>query len=1492
MARSVMVKFGADITDLRGKLREGGTAVRQFSQELDKAAKADRLSQISDQAGTMGIGVAAGFGYAIKSAMDFDKQMSAVSAALPNAAGKMDQLRQAALQAGKDTKYSATEAAAAITELGKAGVDAGTILQGGLSGALNLAAAGQMDVAEAAETAASAMTQFKLKGKDVPHIADLLAAAAGKAQGSVHDMGMALNQAGLVAAQTGLSIEETTGGLAAFANAGLIGSDAGTSFKQMLLMLQAPSDKSKQLMEELGITLYDSQGKFIGLSKFAGNLKTALKDLTPEARAAAMAQIFGADATRAASIVYENGAEGIQKWVGNVDDAGYASETAAKLTNNLAGDIERLTGSIQTLAIESGSGASGGLRTLVKTADNLVNSLSGIPGTAQSVAVGIAGVTAAVLLSAAAMTRMKAATAGSMENLAQMGPRGEKAAKGLERVSGAAGKAVAGLVALQVASAAMGESVDPKVDALTSGMEKFAATGEMAGETARIFGKDSELMNQALYDLGNTGAWSSFVRGAGGMIEGITGIGNVYDKSLQHSRERIGALDSALGQLVTQGNAPLAAQVFKRIADNAAASGVSVDEVKKVLPGYAAALEVAATGGDNAAGAAGNLSGKLDDGKTAQDKYTTAATAAAAAIKGEAGAFQVFTDLLKAEADPIFGMIAAEKKRAESLTAYQTAVKKHGRNSKEAKEANLELAQSIIAASSAAAALGTEFNGKLTPELRKVLRNNGMTEASLKTLEAQFGGAKTAAGNFAGDYAAKGSAPGVKNAKKEFEEAWAAALGFEGDYKAKGSAPGVKSAGADILEAWNKANGFDGDYKARMSAPGAPSAEAAAADAWAQAKGFEGKYTAKLFVDGEETVDAKIADLLIKQRQLSTGLSYSAARGAVQKDLDRNRQGNYDVGGWTGPGSKFQPAGIVHADEFVIQKSSRQQIEAEHPGLLDHMNRSGRVPVHALDGGPGYALGGHVWPFPMDVSKTKIPELAVMGGSLGGGSWPKSPSAVRGDSGRWRKIKAFLDAANLGGSFGNGYRPGDPKWHGSGWAVDWMGFNLDALASRLAAMNPLELIHRTRKRDYAYTRGKNKGSFNEALMNAHRNHIHIAMAGGGVINEHVVGVGRSGATYEFGERGPETVVPGYASGGLVNVAPSTGSAPSSPAMLRTAFAESAIQAKESVTALTAALKENGRTFSFNTAKGQANNKALIAGIKAAQDAAKAKYEETGSVAAANKVYDQYVHQLNLAMQKQKMSQAQRQALLRQYSSRPGYDTPMVGAANSSKGIAQVQALMGAEEQKTAVAQAFAWTKPSFNYKTDTGRAEIAALISYVQAAGAAAQGVFDFTGDSGKATKVYNEYLNTLRATLRKWMPAAEIERYLKSYAKITLTKNRMGGVYTSAAGGSLKEAMIASGGPTMYAWAEPETGGELFAPKNGNLSKTRREVGWAVQNWWGGQVSWQKGGNGGGAGNRPVVIDATIPITLGAETITRQVRIEVDTALGQVANATVYQTA
>jgi TP901 family phage tail tape measure protein len=306
--RTVGVRLTADVSSYMSNMKRAGLATKELTGEMGKAAKSGHLDKVADRAGVAGFALVGMAAYAVKSAAAFEKSMSAVSAATHASSKDIESLRKAALQAGKDTQYSATQAADGITELSKAGVSTADILNGGLRGALSLAAAGQISVGEAAETAASAMTQFKLSGNQVPHVADLLAAAAGKAQGSVHDMGAALNQSGLVASQFGLSIEDTTGVLAEFASAGLMGSDAGTSLKTMLLALANPSKQSRDLMDELGISFYDATGKFIGMTGVAQVLQTRLKGLTQEQRNQALGQIFGNDAIRAASVLYTDGA--------------------------------------------------------------------------------------------------------------------------------------------------------------------------------------------------------------------------------------------------------------------------------------------------------------------------------------------------------------------------------------------------------------------------------------------------------------------------------------------------------------------------------------------------------------------------------------------------------------------------------------------------------------------------------------------------------------------------------------------------------------------------------------------------------------------------------------------------------------------------------------------------------------------------------------------------------------------------------------------------------------------------------------------------------------------------------------------------------------------------------------------------------------------------------------------------------------------------------
>lgn len=379
MDRTVKVAVIAEVGGALAQLARLRNGIRTFNSELQAGAVA-RKATFNDVAMGLGVvGVALGglAGIAVKKFADFDQAMSYVAAVTRESATAMLALREAALQAGAETVFTAVEAANAIENLAKAGVSTADILGGGLRSSLNLAAASGLSVARAAEIAAGALGMFKLQGSDLKDVTDYLAAGANKSIGEVDDLALALRQVGPVANLTGLSIKETIGALAAFASTGRIGLDAGTSFKRMLQLLTPQSAAAAAKMEELGIAGYDAKGEFIGLANFAGVLRSSLSKLTPEARNAALSTIYGSDAIAAATELYRQGADGIQDWIDKVDDQGYAADNASLRLGNLKGDLEQFKGSLDTVFVTMGEAANGPLRAIVQGATGIINALGG-----------------------------------------------------------------------------------------------------------------------------------------------------------------------------------------------------------------------------------------------------------------------------------------------------------------------------------------------------------------------------------------------------------------------------------------------------------------------------------------------------------------------------------------------------------------------------------------------------------------------------------------------------------------------------------------------------------------------------------------------------------------------------------------------------------------------------------------------------------------------------------------------------------------------------------------------------------------------------------------------------------------------------------------------------------------------------------------------------------------------------------------------------------
>lgn len=657
---------------------EAGVAAAATEAAAKKAAEAAEKQKAAWQtvAPVMmaaGAGIVAGVGMAVAKYAEFDKAMSSVQAATHESTSNMNLLRDAAIAAGADTAFSAAEAAQGIEELAKAGVSTESIMSGGLTGALSLAAAGALGVGESAEIAASAMTQFKLSGDQIPHVADLLAAGAGKAQGSVQDLGAALNQSGLVASATGLSIEETTGALASFASAGLVGSDAGTSLKTMLQALTPASDKAATLMDELGISAYDANGEFVGMSEYAGILQGALAGMSAEQRNATMKTIFGSDAVRAANVLYEQGAEGIEKWEDAVNDAGYAAETASIMQNNLAGDIEKLGGAFDTVFIQSGGAGNDALRGLVKGLEGFVDAVGRIPAPILGVGTILAGVAGGALLLGGGLITAIPKIRDTRDALRDIIPAGGRAERSLRGVGKGAAYAAGAIGALSIVGPTIASWVD---DGIKADPSKLAAELRNIGKG----GKDAELGLAGIEAMFNTGG-KDFFSGldVGGLedafrVIGDPGVSDNIDNTLssilsfgtrgssnvEFAKKNFAELDAQLSSMVTNGMADEAGESYGALAAKAAAAGVPVEKLVEIFPGYNSALASNASAAADAADSGEDLKGALDEvGLSAQgavtdmEAFLESLYAAGVLTRDERGALRAYEESIDSIAESI-----------------------------------------------------------------------------------------------------------------------------------------------------------------------------------------------------------------------------------------------------------------------------------------------------------------------------------------------------------------------------------------------------------------------------------------------------------------------------------------------------------------------------------------------------------------------------------------------------------------------------------------------------------------------------------------------------------------------------------------------------------------------------------------------------------------------------------------------------------------------
>lgn len=313
---------------------------------------------------------------AIKVGTDFEAQMSRVKAISGATGEEFENLRNQAIELGASTAFSASEAAQGMENLAAAGFNTSEIMDA-MPGMLSLAAASGEDLASSADIAASTLRGFGLEASDAAHVADVLAENANRTNSSVAETGEAMKYVAPLARAAGLSMEETAAAIGIMANAGIQGSQAGTTLRGSLSRLSKPTDAMITAMEELGVSFYDSNGKMKSLTEQVGMMRKATEGLTDEQKNNYLVTLYGQEALSGMLALINEGEGSLQELTAAYESADGSAQAAAEtMQDNLKGAVEELSGAAETLGIVFYDSVSGSLKETAQEATKSVNEIT------------------------------------------------------------------------------------------------------------------------------------------------------------------------------------------------------------------------------------------------------------------------------------------------------------------------------------------------------------------------------------------------------------------------------------------------------------------------------------------------------------------------------------------------------------------------------------------------------------------------------------------------------------------------------------------------------------------------------------------------------------------------------------------------------------------------------------------------------------------------------------------------------------------------------------------------------------------------------------------------------------------------------------------------------------------------------------------------------------------------------------------------------------
>ena len=403
-----IVETEQDLKNLETQANQSATAVQKIAATGEKfKTVGDNISSAGQKLLPVTAGVTALGTASVTTAANFESSMSQVQATMGitkdamstvngQSVNTMDTLSKLAKKMGAETAFSASECAEALNYLALAGYDTQQMCDT-LPTVLNLAAAGDIALADASDMVTDAMSALGMGVDEAETMVDQMAKTASTTNTSVAQLGEGILTIGATAKSIKGGTAELNTALGILANNGIKGAEGGTHLRNIILSLQNPTDKAAAQMEALGLSVYDSEGNMRSMNDILGDLNKSMDGMTSAEKSNIISTIFNKTDLSSVNALLANTGEtwdSLQKSI--TDSGGAAQQMADTQLDNLSGQITILKSAVEGLAISFGEALMPVIRSLVSKIQEFVDKLNSMDESQRNLIIRVAAVVAAI----------------------------------------------------------------------------------------------------------------------------------------------------------------------------------------------------------------------------------------------------------------------------------------------------------------------------------------------------------------------------------------------------------------------------------------------------------------------------------------------------------------------------------------------------------------------------------------------------------------------------------------------------------------------------------------------------------------------------------------------------------------------------------------------------------------------------------------------------------------------------------------------------------------------------------------------------------------------------------------------------------------------------------------------------------------------------------------------------------------------------------------